>query len=130
MYIDQLDKIIFLIRLIHFNDFVTFEMVKLGRPGLLPNLAAPSTHQVSTLIMPTPKVQVAEGCHRIESYSVEPGAVKFGDALHSYVQHNFKTNNFWGKDFIIEFEFRTFYLNGLIFVSPVSLEINYLKSLN
>lgn len=56
------------------------------------------------------------------SYSYEPNAFKFGDESYSYAQLQVPTRNFWQRNFALSFDFRSFYPNGLIFVSPGSKE--------
>ncbi|XP_014250027.1 laminin subunit alpha-1 isoform X2 [Cimex lectularius] len=57
------------------------------------------------------------GCRKVSSYSLEPGALRFGDKLNSHVQINLRSavvqNNF-----SIGIDFRTFYPNGLLFIIP------------
>lgn len=67
-------------------------------------------------------MQNTEGCYKIDSYAFERRAAKFGDSLgnSSYVLH-FLKNTFWKNSFTIEFDFRTFYPDGMIFLSRVSI---------
>ncbi|XP_030761277.1 laminin subunit alpha-1-like [Sitophilus oryzae] len=51
------------------------------------------------------------------AYNIEPFAISLGDQAESYIQVQ---NNFWKRDFVLEFEFRTFEPNGMIFVSAGS----------
>lgn len=104
-------------KLVSFGELINFDKAKIGRIG--PVLVSGTRPEVSTLMMPTTN-QPRISCGRIPGYTLEQGAVKFGDSPNSHVQFNFKSNNFWHKEFSISFEFRTFYLNGLLFVSPVS----------
>lgn len=60
-------------------------------------------------------------CNRNANFSFEQGALKLGDGPYSHVQHPLKIVDFWLKSFRLEFEFRTFYPNGMLFVSPVSI---------
>lgn len=112
--------------MVSFSELITFEKVKIGRPG--PEISAGIRPEVSTLMMPS-TTSAKISCGRIPGYSLEQGAVKFGDSPNSHVQFNFKSNNFWHKEFSIIFEFRTFYLNGLLFVSPVSIFL-FIYSIN
>lgn len=59
---------------------------------------------------------------QVGSYSYEPNAFKYGDGKSSFslVQH--RTRNLWQKNFLIEFDFRTFYPNGVLLVAPGSKE--------
>lgn len=72
-------------------------------------------------------MQNTEGCYKIDSYAFERRAAKFGDSLgnSSYVLH-FLKNTFWKNSYTIEFDFRTFYPDGMIFLTRVG---TYLMSL-
>ncbi|XP_044266539.1 laminin subunit alpha-1 isoform X2 [Tribolium madens] len=59
-------------------------------------------------------MQNTERYFRTPDYKTEPQAFKFGDKLNSYV---FIKNTFGGKKFVMEFQFRTFYPNGLLFLA-------------
>lgn len=63
----------------------------------------------------------ATACRKVASYSLEPGAVKFGDSAFSHVQINLRKRSLLQKNFTLDLNFRTFYPNGLLFVVPVSL---------
>lgn len=54
-------------------------------------------------------------------YSYEPNAFKFGDGPHSHAVINIAARNLWQKNFNIQFDFRTFYPNGLLFIAPVNI---------
>jgi len=56
------------------------------------------------------------GCVKEGSFSLEPGAVKFGDNPHSYVHVTFGKRHNMQKNFKMDFRFRSFYPNGLIFM--------------
>lgn len=60
-----------------------------------------------------------EGCQKIPYYSLEPGALKFGDKPQSHTQLYLNFENFWAQKKMIEFDFRTYYPNGLLFITPV-----------
>ncbi|XP_060517066.1 laminin subunit alpha-1 [Cylas formicarius] len=62
----------------------------------------------------TNTMQNTQGCATTANYQTDPNAVKLGDKSNSYIQ--IKTA-FWKKDFKIEFEFRSFYPNGVLFIS-------------
>lgn len=106
-------------RLILFNSPLAFEHVRIGRNG-------PSYTPALTMEMPsnTPPLSMSSlddgACNKNVNYSIEPGALKFGDGPYSHVQHPLKIADFWQKNFRLEFDFRTFYPNGMLFVSPVS----------
>jgi hypothetical protein len=60
-------------------------------------------------------------CEPSRVYSVEPGAVKFGDKPHSHVTlQKLWLRNGMPKNFSLIFDFRTHYPNGLLFLLPVS----------
>lgn len=65
-------------------------------------------------------MQNTEGCFKSNIYSFDRNGAKFGDALNepSYVLH-YLTSSFWKNDYLFEFEFRTFYLEGMIFLARV-----------
>lgn len=67
----------------------------------------------------TNSMQNTEGCTSFGAYQTDPNAVKFGDKPDSYT--HLKTN-FLRNNFSIQFELRTFYSNGLLFIS-VSIKI-------
>lgn len=110
-----------------FGELINFEKALIGRVG--PMLMSGTRPEVSTLMMPTSQDSPKVSCGRIPGYSLEQGAVKLGDSPNSHLQFMFKSNNFWMKEFSITFEFRTFYLNGLLFVSPVRTTLYKMKYL-
>lgn len=59
---------------------------------------------------------------QVGSYSYEPNAFKFGDEPHSYALLQVPARNFWQRNFHIEFDFRSFYPNGVIFLAPGTKE--------
>lgn len=65
-------------------------------------------------------MQNTEGCFKSNIYSFDRNGAKFGDSLNepSYVLH-YLTSSFWKSDYSFEFEFRTFYPDGMIFLSRV-----------
>lgn len=68
-------------------------------------------------------MQNTEGCFKSNIYSFDRNAAKFGDGLNepSYVLH-YLTSSFWKNDYSFEFEFRTFYPDGMILFSRVRVE--------
>jgi hypothetical protein len=60
------------------------------------------------------------GCRKVTSYTLQPGAVKFGDSAYTHVHVNFRKRSTFQKNFTVEVRFRTFYPEGLLFVVPVS----------
>lgn len=65
-------------------------------------------------------MQNTEGCFKSNIYSFDRNGAKFGDGLNepSYVLHYF-ANNFWKNDYSFEFEFRTYYPDGMILFARV-----------
>ncbi|KAJ8967333.1 hypothetical protein NQ317_007978, partial [Molorchus minor] len=59
-------------------------------------------------------MQNTESCASVANYVTDPDAVKFGDRPNSYTLIRTK---FWKTDYKIAFKFRTFYPNGVIFIS-------------
>lgn len=57
-------------------------------------------------------------CERVQ-YDFEPSAYKFGDSQNSFIGHDVK-NGFWKGNYTIEFELRTFYADGLLYLAHVS----------
>lgn len=53
---------------------------------------------------------------------LEANAAKFGDAPNSHVVYTLK-DTFWKKDFYLEFDFRTFYNNGMLLLSKVRVRV-------
>lgn len=56
---------------------------------------------------------------QVGAYSYEPNAFKFGDRPQSHSVINIG-KHLWQTNFEIQFDFRTFYPNGLLFFVPVS----------
>lgn len=67
-------------------------------------------------------MQNTEGCFQITSFTLDRNAAKFGDSIFepSFVVH-FLKNSFWKMDYELEFEFRTFYPDGMLFLARVSV---------
>lgn len=59
---------------------------------------------------------------QIGSYSYEPNAFKFGDDIYSYSQLKLPERHFWQRNFHLSFDFRSFYPNGMLYLSPGSKE--------
>ncbi|XP_059617833.1 laminin subunit alpha lam-3 [Phlebotomus argentipes] len=102
---------------------VNFEGVELGRTGPSMGLNG-HLHEVLLKTEPIGKsfTPSPEGCHRVGSYSYEPNAFKFGDGPRSHSILNIPGRHMWQKNFNIQFDFRTFYPNGVLFVAPGSKE--------
>ncbi|XP_063216579.1 laminin subunit alpha-1 [Bacillus rossius redtenbacheri] len=106
--------VIFNEQVIQFNKPITFRHVSIGRQGTLPKqMVSRSTNHVQQELEMERK-----RCQDVPSYSLEPGAVKFGDSANSHVQIRRRTAVH--EDFIFEMDFRTFYPNGLLFIIPSS----------
>jgi hypothetical protein len=90
------------------NTVKKFAKVEIGRDHL-------STFSFKNKCMTD--MQNTERYFRIPDYKTEPQAFKFGDKPNSFV---FIKNSLMGKKCVLEFQFRTFYPNGLLFLSDVS----------
>lgn len=112
-------------RLLQLDHPISFEHVGIGR------LDAISIVESYPLGSPSPSVLLSprrgeggngpvEECHKGPSYSLEPGAAKFGDSPHSHVQIRQRKSVLQAGDFTVELDFRTLYPNGLLFLLPVS----------
>jgi laminin, alpha 1/2 len=55
----------------------------------------------------------------VGSYSYETNAFKFGDGMFSHSIVNVANRHLWQKNFNIQFDFRTFYPNGVLLAAPV-----------
>ncbi|KYB27445.1 Laminin subunit alpha-1-like Protein [Tribolium castaneum] len=87
------------------NTVKSFARVQIGRDH-------PETLQTKSECMNF--MQNTERYFRTPDYKTEPQAFKFGDKSNSYV---FIKNTFGGKKLLMEFQFRTFYPNGLLFLA-------------
>ncbi|KAL1457475.1 hypothetical protein WDU94_007703, partial [Cyamophila willieti] len=101
--------------LIHFDSPVEFEHARIGRSGLLPPVPGQDPYREMS---PMTAKEDLTGCRKVSSYSMEPGAVKFGDKKHSHVQITHRKRNVFQKMFTIELTFRSFHSNGLLFIVP------------
>lgn len=102
----------------NFDDAVTIEHAFIGRAGPLTGKDPPS-YSMSASLSRGLSTQ-PEGCQKVPYYSLEPGALKFGDKPQSHTQLYLNFENFWNQKKVIEFDFRTYYPNGLLFITPVS----------
>uniref|UniRef100_A0A8D8X2U9 Laminin subunit alpha-1 n=1 Tax=Cacopsylla melanoneura TaxID=428564 RepID=A0A8D8X2U9_9HEMI len=100
--------------LIHFDSPVEFEHARIGRSGLLPQVTGQDSYEAPRM---TTKEDLT-GCRKVSGYTMEAGAVKFGDKKHSHVQITHRKRNVFQKMFTIELTFRSFYNNGLVFIVP------------
>lgn len=57
---------------------------------------------------------------KVGVYSYEANAFKFGDGPFSHSLINIPIRHLWQNSFNIQFDFRTFYPNGVLFLAPVS----------
>ncbi|XP_066263051.1 laminin subunit alpha lam-3 isoform X1 [Euwallacea similis] len=97
---------------------VNFSNVEIGReePFVRPMLRlerlrpGPPVTQIAI----TNTMQSTQGCAATANYETDPTAVNFGDQAESYIK--LKTG-FFKKDFTLEFEFRTLYPNGMLFIT-------------
>lgn len=103
-------------RLLYFDTPIEFEHVAIGQSGPVPQTSNNVITEIAS-IMSAEK----SGCMKEGSFSLEPGAMKFGDNLHSYVHITFGKRNNVQKNFKMDFRFRSFYPNGLIFMLIVRL---------
>ncbi|XP_069690531.1 laminin subunit alpha-2 isoform X2 [Periplaneta americana] len=108
-------------RLLQMDHPISFEHVGIGRLDGISDARNYVTGIPSPSILLLPGREdsnVPEGCHKGPSYSLEPGAAKFGDSPHSHVQIRQRSSVLQAGDFTIELDFRTLYPNGLLFLLP------------
>lgn len=102
-------------RLLSFNSPIEFEHVAIGQVGPVPRKENTAFSEIASITSPEKPV----GCMKEGSFSLEPGAVKFGDNPHSYVHIAFGKRHNMQKNFKMDFRFRSFYPNGLLFILMV-----------
>ncbi|XP_072763928.1 laminin subunit alpha-1 isoform X2 [Anoplolepis gracilipes] len=102
--------------IIRFDDAVNFDHALIGRPG--PNMGKDRPSYAPSASLSRGMSTQPEGCQKVPYYSLEPGALKFGDKPHSHTQLYLNFKKFWEKKYTIEFDFRTYYPNGLLFITP------------
>ncbi|RLU21684.1 hypothetical protein DMN91_006060 [Ooceraea biroi] len=105
--------------ILHFDDAVNFDHALIGRPG--PNMRKDTPSYAPSASLSRGMSTQPEGCQKVPYYSLEPGALKFGDKPHSHTQLYLNFKKFWEKKYSIEFDFRTYYPNGLLFITPLLL---------
>ncbi|XP_052864377.1 LOW QUALITY PROTEIN: laminin subunit alpha-1-like [Anopheles cruzii] len=110
-------NLVFNNRTVSFGQALNFSNVQMGRTG--PPMGSQGLY---TALMKTEPIgrsfkAAPEGCHRVGSYSYEPNAFKYGDKPQSYSVVMVPARNIWQRNFHIEFDFRTFYPNGILFVA-------------
>uniref|UniRef100_A0A7G3AFZ3 Putative extracellular matrix glycoprotein laminin subunit alpha and gamma n=1 Tax=Lutzomyia longipalpis TaxID=7200 RepID=A0A7G3AFZ3_LUTLO len=118
-----IQDIVFNNHTIYLGNPINFVGVQLGRVG--PQMGSNGyLHEVLMKTEPIGKsfTKPPEGCHRVGSYSYEANAFKFGDGPWSHSIINIPGRHLWQKNFNIQFDFRTFYPNGVLFVAPGSKE--------
>ncbi|XP_061943056.1 laminin subunit alpha lam-3 isoform X4 [Apis cerana] len=102
--------------IIRFDEVISFEHALIGRSG--PSMGKdPPTYTPSASLSRGMSTQ-PEGCQKVPYYSLEAGALKFGDKPNSHTQLYLNFKKFWEKKYAIEFDFRTYYPNGLLFITP------------
>ncbi|XP_055595374.1 laminin subunit alpha-1 [Uranotaenia lowii] len=115
-------NVVFNNKVISFDQALSFTNVQMGRSG--PNMGSNILH---TALMKTEPIGRSfkpppEGCNRVGSYSYEPNAFKYGDKPQSHSIVNVAARHLWQRNFDIQFDFRTFYPNGVLFVALGSKE--------
>jgi laminin alpha 1/2 len=108
-------NLLFNYRIVGFDKVVKFEEVTIGRFG--------PTNQINETPGTGMTTRGAMGCRKVTSYTLEPGAVKFGDSSNTHVQINFRKKSILQRNFTLELDFRTFHPNGLLFMIPVRKRI-------
>lgn len=103
-------------RLLYFDSPIEFEHAAIGQVGPVPQTGSNVFNEIASLMSTEKPV----GCMKEGSFSLEPGAVKFGDNPHSYVHVMFGKRHNMQKNFKMDFRFRSFYPNGLIFMLMVN----------
>ncbi|KAL0132326.1 hypothetical protein PUN28_000249 [Cardiocondyla obscurior] len=101
---------------LRFDDAVNFDHALIGRPG--PNMKKDTPNYTPSASLSRGMSTQPEGCQKVPYYSLEMGALKFGDKPHSHTQLYLNFKKFWDKKYTIEFDFRTYYPNGLLFITP------------
>jgi len=101
---------------LYFDTPIEFEHAAIGQVGPVPH----SSNNVFNEIALMTTTEKSVGCMKEGSFSLEPGAVKFGDNPQSYVHVLFGKRYNLQKNFKIDFRFRSFYPNGLIFMLIVN----------
>lgn len=100
-------------RLLKLNEPVSFEGVGIGRESDV--FYSTNGYDLSGERMESMPAQIFETCAELPQYSLEPRAVKIGDAQYSHITLNVERKKF-ARDFRLTFEFRTYYPNGLFFL--------------
>ena len=111
-------------RLIQMDHPISFDHVGIGRLDPISIVSSDLAGSPSPSILPQPREGnggngAPKECRKGPSYSLEPGAAKFGDSPHSHVQIRQRASLLQAGDFTVELDFRTLYPNGLLFIIPV-----------
>ncbi|KAL1124511.1 hypothetical protein AAG570_001137 [Ranatra chinensis] len=104
-FVGTIKDAIFNDMILGFNDAVAFKEVTIGRYG-------PDGHEGGENGSGD-----GEGCRKVASYNLEPGAVKLGDTPGSHVRINLRKRSLLHKNFTLQLQFRTFHPNGLLFIT-------------
>ncbi|XP_050425592.1 laminin subunit alpha-1 isoform X2 [Adelges cooleyi] len=99
-------------QLLYFDSPIEFEHAAIGQVGPVPRTSG----NVSSEIASMTSTEKPTGCGKEGSFSLEPGAVKFGDNPNSYVQVSFSKRHNMHRNFKMDFRFRSFYSDGLVFL--------------
>ncbi|KAK9510148.1 hypothetical protein O3M35_004992 [Rhynocoris fuscipes] len=114
LLVGTIKDIIFNDKIFGFDKPVQFEGVTIGRFG--PIYASDRSNA---------NTRGVAGCRKVPSYTLEAGAVQFGDSMNSNVQINFRKRATFQKNFTLQLDFRTFYPNGLLFMIPGAKRPNH-----
>ncbi|XP_046413773.1 laminin subunit alpha-1-like [Neodiprion fabricii] len=114
--IGAIKDIIFNDKILRLDEPVSFERAAIGRSG--PSMGKHYAMHTASASLSRGMSTQPEGCQKVPYYSLEPGALKFGDKPHSHTQLYLNYEKFWEKKYVIEFDFRTYYPNGLLFITP------------
>lgn len=125
-----LQYVVCLHRLLQLDHPISFEHVGIGRLDTISVVESyPPGSPSPSILLPSQRREgrngLPEGCHKGPSYSLEPGAAKFGDSPHSHVQIRQRKSVLQAGDFTVELDFRTLYPNGLLLLLPVSRSQSY-----
>ncbi|XP_066580920.1 laminin subunit alpha-1 [Prorops nasuta] len=112
----SIKDVIFDDRILRFDEATSFDHALIGRQG--PSMGKDPPIYVPSSSLSRGMSTQPEGCQKVPYYSLEPGALKFGDKPHSHTQLYLNFKKFWEKKYTIEFDFRTYYPNGLLFITP------------
>lgn len=104
------------------NSVIEFANVEIGRePPVKIRSSEKAVKSLSTYF--TNNMLNTESCARSSNYETISDAINYGDKPNSYT--NIKSN-FWKTDYSLTFQFRTYYSDGLLFISTVSRNVHIL----